>query len=220
MAIVAAFHALDNELNALVIELRSFASSRAPVNASNRFSMLDECLLEGLLSRVWQAWCKFGRACVINSCVGSTSTNGVAIQALPDAHSEAHVSAAAIRAKNKQNPPYWGSTNTVLRVEPTWGDVDVLNKILSKLKPANHAQLLAAFSSIYSSAKALQLIRNGSAHHNSQSLADILNLQSSYVVFRISHPTQALFWLEPTTSDFLVTFAIDELKVAAQAAIA
>jgi hypothetical protein len=40
------------------------------------------------------------------------------------------------------------------------------------------------------------------------------------MLFRIDHPTHALFWLEPTTSDFLVTFAIDELKAAAQAAIA
>jgi hypothetical protein len=219
VALVPAFHALDKELDLLAGELRSFAASRSPVDAANRFSLLDECLLEGLLSRVWQAWCSFARSCVINSCVGSTSAYGAAIQALSDAKSEAHVSAAAIRAKNRENPPYWGPTNTVLRVEPTWGDVDILHKILTKLRPNNHVQLLAAFSSISSSAKALQLIRNGAAHHNAQTLSEIRNLQSSYVVFRISHPTHALFWIEPSTSDFLVTFAIDELKIAAQAAI-
>jgi len=49
----------------------------------------------------------------------------------------------------------------VLRAEPTWGDVDILHKILPKLRPDNYLQLLAAFSSITSSAKALQTIRNG-----------------------------------------------------------
>jgi hypothetical protein len=220
MALVPAFHALDNELDVLAGELRSFAASRSPVNAASQFSLLDECLLEGLLSRVWQAWCNFARSCVVGSCVGSTSAYGAVIQALSDAKSEAHVSGAAIRARNKANPPYWGPTNTVLRAEPTWGDVDILHKVLTKLRPSNQVQLLAAFSSIYSSAKALQLIRNGAAHHNTQTLTEIRSLQSSYVVFRISHPTHALFWIEPSTSDFLVTFAIEELKMAAQAAVA
>src|SRR5262249_47581188 len=117
------------------------------------------------------------------------------------------------------NPPYWGGTNTVLRAEPTWGDVDVLNKILTKLRPNNHTQLLSAFSAIYSSAKALQTIRNGTAHHNVQTMNEVRSLQSSYIVFRITHPTHALFWTEPSSNDFLVTFAIDELKVAGQAAV-
>jgi hypothetical protein len=221
MALVAAFNSLDNELDLLANELRSFAATKSPINAANRFSLVDECLLEGLLSRVWQAWCGFARSCVIGSCAGSMSAFGGVIPTLPDALSDAHVSGAAVKAKNyKANPPYWGSTNALLRVEPTCGDVDILNRILTRLRPANHLQLLAAFSSISSSAKALQLIRNGAAHHNNQTLGDIRTLQSSYLVFRIDHPTHALFWVEPSTRDFLVTFAIDELKVAAQAAIA
>jgi hypothetical protein len=151
--------------------------------------------------------------------MGTVSASGTTVNALVEALSDAHVSAAAIRAKNKPNPPFWGATNTVLRVEPTWGDVDVLHKILTKLRPNNHPQLLAAFSSITPSAKALQTIRNGAAHQNAQTMAEVRSLQSSYVVFRIGHPTHALFWTEPTSSDFLVTFAIDELRVAAQAAV-
>jgi len=142
------------------------------------------------------------------------------IAALPDALSEAHVSGAIIRAKNKAHPPYWGPMNSLLRAEPTWGDVDLLAKVLVRIRPTNHAQLLAAFSSIHASAKALQFIRNAAAHHNSQSLSDILGLRSAYRVFPIKHPTHALFWLEPSTSDFLVTYAIQELKDAGLAAIA
>ncbi|QDM29361.1 hypothetical protein FNL56_27075 [Tardiphaga sp. vice304] len=219
MGLTAAFGILDAELNVLASELRSFSSGRAQLAAANQFSLLDECLLEGLLSRVWQSWCSFARVCVVDSCMGTTSASGAAVSPLIEAVSDPHVSWAAIRAKNKPNPPYWGATNTVLRVEPTWGDVDVLNKILTKLRPSNHLQLLAAFSSITPSAKALQTIRNGAAHHNAETMAEVRSLQSSYVAFRIDHPTHALFWTEPTSSDFLVTFAIDEIRVAAQAAI-
>lgn len=219
MALSVAFNLLETELDILADELRAFAATNSPVNAPDRFSLLDECVLEGLLSRVWQAWCAFARFCVIGSCEGTTSSGGIAINALPDALSEEHVSSAAIRAK-KTTPPYWGSTNAILRYEPTWGDVDVLNNILTRLRPNNHVQLLAAFSSISSSAKALQTIRNGAAHHNHQSLKEIQRLQSAYVVFQIGHPTHAMFWVDPSTSDFLITAAIEELKAAAQAAIA
>ncbi len=217
MALVAAYNALESELDLLTVEMRAFASRVGPVSASHQFTLLDECLLEGLLSRVWQAWCNFARTSIVHSCLGATTTSG-AVLPLAAAASEAHVSSAAIKAKNKTNPPFWGATNTVLRAEPTWGDVDVLNKILTRLQPNNHTQLLSAFSSIYASAKALQTIRNGAAHHNVQTMTEVRRLQQSYIVFGITHPTQALFWTEPSTRDFLVTFAIDELKTAAQAA--
>ena len=158
-------------MDVLSRELTNFAVAKSPVNAANRFSLLDECLLEGLLSRVWQAWCNFARACVLASCTGTVSAGGNVIAALPDALSDDHVSGAAIKAKSKSSPPFWGTPNSVLRAEPTWGDVDLLAKVLVRLRPANHAQLLAAFSSIHASAKALQLIRNGTAHNHSQNLA-------------------------------------------------
>ncbi|KRR14994.1 hypothetical protein [Bradyrhizobium valentinum] len=220
MTLAAAWTQLDAELNLLSGELRTFAAKRSPLDASHRFTLLDECMLEGLLSRVWQAWGIFARTCVVGSCVGTVSTAGNVIAALPDALSDAHVSGAAIRVKNKANPPYWGAPNSVLRWEPTWGDVDVLTRVLVGLKPTNHQQMLAAFSSSHASAKALQVIRNGSAHNHSQNMADIMGLRSAYRVFPINHPTQALFWLEPNTSDFLVTYAIQELRDAGLAAIA
>jgi hypothetical protein len=100
----------------------------------------------------------------------------------------------------------------LLRAEPTWGDVDVLIKILSRLCPLNASKLLAAFSQLHPSAKALQLVRNGAAHNNPQNFADIQSLRSRYIVFPISHPTHALFWVEPSSKDFLATQAIQELK--------
>ena len=79
--------------------------------------------------------------------------------------------------------------------------------------------MLAAFSSAHSIAKAVQVIRNGAAHNHMQNLQEIGNLRSKYSVFPISHPTHAMFWVEPSSNDFLVTHAIDALKDAALIAI-
>jgi hypothetical protein len=79
--------------------------------------------------------------------------------------------------------------------------------------------MLAGFSSSHSSAKALQLIRNAAAHNHAQNLSEVLTLRSSYVVFSIVHPIQALFWTEPGSKDFLVMNAISDLKAAGLIAI-
>jgi hypothetical protein len=210
---------LEAELDALSQHLRDFAAAKPSLGAASHFSFLDECLLEGLLSRVWQVWNRFCRECVIESCMGTTDAAGVPIAGLPNATTEHHVSSAAIRAKQHLSP-YWGIQNSVLRFEPTWGDVDVLTKIPTRLRPTNSTKLLAAFSSGHSSAKALQVIRNGAAHDNVQTRHDIDALRSTFLVFPIGHPTQAMFWIEPASKDFLVTHAIDELKDAGLLAIA
>lgn len=219
MALQAVWTRLDGELMSLSVHFRNFAAAKPSLSSPSHFSMLDECLLEGLLSRVWQAWNNFCRTCVVESCVGTIDATGVVVTALPGATSEACVSGAAIQAKKKGGAPNWGAPNTLLRAEPTWGDVDVLAKVLTCLRPVNSVKMLAAFSSGSPSAKALQLIRNGAAHNHVQNLNEIQMLRSSYVVFPITHPTHAMFWTEPHSRDFLITHAIDELNDAGLTAV-
>lgn len=210
---------LESELDAYADYLRKFAASRT-ISASSDFSLSDEYLLEGLLSRIWQCWCRFCRSCVIESCLGTTSSSGKPVFAVAGALSAEHVSGAAIAAKNRRAGTLWSSPNQLLWREPTWGDIDVLVKIVGRLAPSNSANLLAGFSSGHSRAKALQLIRNASAHNNHQNMADIMMLRPSYIVFPINHPVHALFWTEPKSKDFLVMDALDELRSAAKLAIA
>jgi hypothetical protein len=218
MALQAEWSQLDADLKLLAGHLRDFAATKPQINSPSQFSLLDECLLEGLLSKVWQSWNSFCRGCVVKSCTGTVNAAGIAIKKLPDALTEAHVSAAAIRAK-RRSPPYWGATNTVLRSEPTWGDTDVLVTVLTGLQPANSPQMLAAFSSAHARAKALQIIRNGAAHNHHQNLAEIQMLSSSYSAFPIVHPTHAMFWIDPSSNDFLITQAMNALSDAALLAI-
>jgi hypothetical protein len=219
MTLIAISTRLCVELDQYGRHISDFAAKNSPLDASGCFTILDECTLEGLLSRIWQSWGHFCRSCIIESCLGTINATGLVIPGLPDATTEADVSGAVVRASRKRNPPYWGYPNEILRYEPTWGDVDVLVEVLTRIRPNNVNQLLAAFSSGSKIAKALQLIRNGAAHHNVQTLTEIRVLQSSYVVFSITHPTHAMFWIDPKTRAFLIANAIQELKDTALAAI-
>lgn len=125
MTLSAAWTQFSAEFDAFSGHFRDFAAKKPLINSATNFTFLEECLLEGLLSRCWQSWCGFCRTCVIDSCVGTTNHAGVPVVALPEATDEFIVSGAAIRAKSRPNPPYWGAPNTVLRAEPTWGDVDI-----------------------------------------------------------------------------------------------
>jgi len=218
MSLYAAWQSLCDEFDANIPSINHFVANRSVIGASADFNLDDECFLEGHLSRIWQAWGEFCRRCVCNSCTGTIDGNGSVIAPHPNAASEFHVSAAAKRAKENKSP-YWQGTNTVLRHEPTWGDTDVLTTIVQRLAPSNQAQLLAAISSAHACAKALQKIRNASAHFNAQSFAEVTGMHASYLSFPITHPTHALFWVEPASHDFLIVHAMEELRDAALAAI-
>ena len=212
MALRVVWAQLEKDLDVLSALIRDFAAAKPALDSPSHFSLLDECLLEGILSHIWQVWNLFCRNCVMESCLGTVDAVGTVVVGLPNATSEAHVSGAAICAKKRSGHPYWGTPNTLLRNEPTWGDVDVITNILTRLRPANSPQMLAAFSSGHASARALQLIRNGASHNHVQNVNEIATLRSTYVVFPIVHPTHAMFWIEPKTNDFLVTHAIEKLK--------
>ena len=212
MALYPAWIQLCTELDALESELRVVTSSKGGITAASQFSLQDECLLEGILSRIWQSWGAFCRTCVVESCMGTVNGSGAAVAALPGASTAEHVSAAAIRAKSSAAPPTWTSQNYLLRYEPTWGDANVLGTIIPRLGAANAGQMSAAFSSGHRSVTTLQVIRNAAAHTNNQTMSSVQGLRSMYLVFPVTHPTHALFWVEPVSRNYLVFEAIDSLQ--------
>jgi len=175
------------------------------------FAIHDLCVLEGVLSRVWQIWCDFCRSALIESCMGTTDISGNVIAALPGAASEFHVSAAAIRAKKSQTVS-WTHTNSVLRHEPTWGDVDSLLDIIAGISPTNSVQLNGMCTMASKGAKFLQLARNAAAHDNVQNRNELLLNSSAYSTYPIAHSCQALFWTEPTSQQYLISFALEQLR--------
>jgi hypothetical protein len=187
-------------------------------NSATDFTLDELCLLEGVLSHVWQAWCRFCRRIIMESCQGTQNCSGVAIPAVALAHSDSAVSGAAVSIKRKRKN-IWGAPNSVLRDEPTWGDVDVLLDIIVGLSPANSVVLTGMCTMAASSAKILQAARNAAAHHNFQTVASLIKLSGPYSVFSISHPCQAMFWLDTLSGNYLLTEAIEGLKDAATFAV-
>jgi len=68
-------------------------------------------------------------------------------------------------------------------------------------------------------AKLLQTARNAAAHHNHQSLGELLNLSSAFSAFPINHACQSVFWVETVSADYLLPFVLEELKDAAVYAV-
>ena len=218
MALYDAWLEFSNELDLLVSEFEIIGCAITWPVSSNSFNLLDECTMEGLLSRTWQAWCSFCRACVIESCLGTVDGNGSLIAQHPSATTDLHVSAASIAAKKKK-AVVWVGQNSILRHEPTWGDTDSLADIVPRLLPMNHLQLSSAFSSAHSSAKALQTIRNAAAHKNAQTMAEVVALMTGFLAYPIVHSTHALYWVEPVSSEFFVISALEDLRDCALSAI-
>jgi len=50
-------------------------------------------------------------------------------------------------------------------------------------------------------------------------MGDVHNIRSRYIIFPIVHPIQALFWVDPTSRDFLVIHALEDLLDIGLAAI-
>jgi len=198
--------------SALVEPVRVFeevATTRLFTKAAD-FTTDDLCVLEGALSRIWQVWCQFCRAVLVESCMGTVDLSGVAIPGLAGAQSEDHVSAAAIRAK-QHRPIVWIQTNSLLWREPTWGDIDSLLDIVAALAPTNAAKLNGMCSVAGRGAKILQTARNAAAHDNIQTRTDLVMTGSSFSAFPITHACQALFWIEPSSQQYLLPLVLDEL---------
>lgn len=185
--------------------------------ASHDFTTDDLCLLEGVLSRIWQVWCGFCRQVVVDSCLGTSDLAGP-IPALSTAVSDAHVSSAAILAARGRTVT-WTGQNTVLRLEPTWGRIDVMLDIISGLAPANAVKLNGMCAVASSSAKVLHAARNSASHNNAQTLAELRRLSSPYSAFAANHACESLFWIEATSGDYLLPRAVQELKDAADFAV-
>lgn len=168
--------------------------------------------LEGWVSDLWQTWCRFCRRVVVESSVGCVSSAGVLVGATHP--SVAHVSHVASKQK-KGLPPAVPGTNSVLRIEPTWGHVDKLLEVIQALSPGNSATLLAAFGTV-PDVEHVRVIRNASAHLNAQTFAEVIALQPNYLSSPIAHPLHALTWTDRASGKALVQARMDDMRIAAR----
>jgi hypothetical protein len=170
-------------------------------NAGTSRSADRYALREGLISGLWQTWGSYCRTIIIESARGAIDGGGAAIASPYTANSEMEVAFVA-RQLAQRSPvgtirPLAGNHQ-----EPTWGDLAKLNLIVSGLGTSNHNVLLSSFGAALR-IRDLQLCRNACAHICADRMADLSGARVRYTSSSLTHPTDFIIWVDPTTSDFV-----------------
>ena len=168
--------------------------------------------LEGWLSELWQAWCKFCRITVISSCTGCSTQAAGNIVAVQPGRGE--VSYISINQKKGKAPGKHGVNNS-MHLEPTWGHIDRLIDVIQALTPGNSKSLLGGFGTV-PQIDEIRIIRNAAAHRNIQTEKTVLAISANYKATVISHPVEALLWLDPSTGRTLVQARMDDMRIASR----
>lgn len=173
---------------------------------------------EGLISALWQLWNDFSRNAIIHSALGTTTASGMTTNSRFSNLSEGQLlSVCRAAASGQQIPgnirPLRGS-----HLEPTWGDARKIQLIVNCILPTNHLNLLSGFG-IRTTSLDIQTVRNACAHISLDRINDIRSMQTKYSFTHYNHPSDVLFWIEPTTGNELWQVWVDELKASAAAVV-
>lgn len=202
---------LETRFNARLNTLDS-AFDRFLVSRTSSYRSDRSFFQEGLVSTLWQSWCLAVRTLIIASVKGAITKTGIVTvsphSGLLDAEL-AYIASKAARSQAIGNIiPLLGS-----HLEPTWGDLNKVGLISNGFSVSNGPQLASALSSP-SSLKDLQTCRNACAHLNADRIVDVKSTRIRYASTSMMHPSDMIFWLEPSTNDFLWRTWTDEMRVA------
>lgn len=168
---------------------------------------------EGLISALWQAWNHFSRSTVILSAQGTLTSTGVRTNSQYSHLSESELlyvcRTAANGAQLRAIRPLIGN-----HLEPTWGDHIKINRIVDAIKPSNEASLLTGFG-LRTISLDLQAVRNACAHISPDRVNEIQRMRIRYADTSFLHPSDVLFWTEPSTGLEVWRVWIDELLASA-----
>ena len=96
-----------------------------------------------------------------------------------------------------------------------------MNKLIgiaNQLNSANKAQLIAAFGAGMRGPLHIQKIRNAAAHWNKETLGGVVSLGPYYISDPIRHPSEAIFWIHPSSGDYAFCAWIEDLRLMADIA--
>lgn len=200
------------------IDLISSALGRASVHRAKERRIDRYARNEGLISALWQLWNTFSRSAIIQSALGTTTTSGMRTSSRFSNLSESELlsvcrAAAARRQVPSNIQPLNGS-----HLEPTWGDDRKIQLIISCIMPTNYSSLLSGFG-VRTISLDIQTVRNACAHISVDRMNDIKGMQTKYANTRYNHPSDVLFWIEPSTGNELWQVWVDELKASAAAVV-
>lgn len=207
-----------------------FRLDRRLVKAENRFRAIqairtappnedDWARAEALMNYTWQTWCLFCRQLVMTSALGGVTRSGAAIPGCitpPDWKRVSYIASCAFSG----NTPKLLKTNSSMKKEPTWGNVDKLVDIMNALNTSNAMTVLSALSIASRCATHIQIIRNCTAHMCGETFQQVKDIRSYYNNTALRHPCDAAFWIEPHSGTFAFTSWLADMRQAANQATA
>lgn len=171
-------------------------------------------LSTSLLSDVWQNWCLFCRTIIMKSCMGTQTRAGINIPPRRGLNSWQRISYEANQAL-RGHTVHPSRTINFMRHEPTWGDQSALLRIISALTPQNQGDLLTGFGLSLYAPRHLQIVRNACFHINSETMSEVRRLVAFYIGTGLSHPTDIMWWLEPSSRANAIFSWLEELEIMA-----
>jgi hypothetical protein len=149
-------------------------------------------LIESLLSDIWQSWCMFCRQLILLSCQGTIARNGDVVAKRLGDTSELRLTYEAKQYAAQQPLKPNGQNAFHKRYEPTWGDLNLLIRMISGLNPNNSANLLVSVGS-FSKIKELQFLRNACAHKNSETISGVKLMFLVYGTHNVNYLSEYAF---------------------------
>ena len=172
----------------------------------------DLMFLEGMVSSLWQHWSLFCRRVIFSYALGCTTRTGNEIPSSVTPRTWERVSYIAWRA-NSGGSIQPMILNTILRKEPTWGDVEKMQTIVRILIPSNAGHLVSCFGSVFHGPKHLQIVRNAASHRNFQTFNDVKKLRNYYNSKPMRHPAEVVIWTEPISNGFVFMDWAEEIRI-------
>jgi len=195
---------------------RAFERHVVDPSLSYRFDRYS--LQEGLLSNLWQSWNLFCRDTLIASAQGAITSAGVLTTSPYVGLTEPEI--AFVSQRLSRNEPV-GIIRPLSgrHLEPTWGDPVKINRISVGISASNSSSLASAFGGLILVSD-LQICRNACAHLNLDSLALVSAARVRYSDTSLRHPSEMMFWSDPSTKDFVWNSWVDEMMMIAGFAVA
>lgn len=197
MALDSLSRQLERRLLAIEKRIDTALATPTTVNRLDRWALQD-----GYLSQSWQAWCVFCRELILNSAQGVVTANN---QPTGSPHAGRPPSELAwIGMKASRGDPV-GVIRPIaaMRHEPTWGDIGKFSQVVQAFNLTNEATVLSGVLSAGGIIRHVQTIRNAAAHMNTETFNEVRALATFYVASPINTPGDAIFWIDPTTRDFV-----------------
>lgn len=163
---------------------------------------------EGLVSALWQAWSRFVRFAILESAKGALTDAGGLTTSTYSARSEAEILYVAKQLSLNQKVKTIKSLSH--HQEPSWGDISKSIQIASNITISNSTTILSALS-IPLAVPDLQICRNASAHLTTHQMAQLAATRVRYNNTKMSHPSDAALWIDPSSGGFLWKTWVDEI---------